>query len=274
MKTKTTKATVKKSSKKSTASSAPAAAPVASASGSTPVPISESQVAQCQTYLNGIDTVLGPVTQLSADDIRRSLKLRKGGAQVVTQLIALCNHHQVTAVGPATVASMSAEKARADALNQIEVQYAAVGKKLRDAKFSAESNTWQQATALYTVLQRLAVMDPTLDAGLEPVQAFFQTKTTKSGQRAATAERKLTKAQKAASKYATSSTEPAAPPGATNGGTGAPAGTANGTSVSAPVAATPVTAAPVTAAPVATTPAVATPAATAPVAVTNGVAHS
>jgi hypothetical protein len=270
-KTKTTQPSPKKSSKKSTTS--------ATAPGSTPTPITASHVAQCQSLLDGIDGILGPVTQLSADDIRRSLKLRKGGAQVVTQLAALCNHHQVTSVGPVTVNSMIAEKTQADTLNEIGVQFAAVAKKLSDATFSAESSTWQQATALYTVLQRLALMDPTLAAGLQPVQAFFQTSRTRNGgQRVAQDIRTLKKAQKLASKYQASSTESAAPPAASSNIPLASASASNEASVSAPVAATPVTTSPVVATPAAATPVVAAPAAATPVAATlaatNSAVHS
>jgi len=239
----------KKSSKKSNTSTPAVAAPVTpvatstAASASAPTPISSADVAQCQALLNQIDGILGPVTALSADDIRRSLKLRKGGAQVVTDLVALCNHHGVTAVGPVTTDSMSAQKARADTLAQIGVQYDAVGKKLSDATFSADSSTWQQATALYTVLQRLALMDPTLAQGIQPVQAFFQTKTTKGNKRATKDSKLLTAAQKRVAKYASSSSSEtaaappaAAPPAAMSAGSSADA--SNGTSGSAPVAAT------------------------------------
>jgi hypothetical protein len=246
---KNTNTTTKKSSKKSNTSTPAGAAPVTPAASTSaapapaPTPISAADAAQCQALLSQIDGVLGPVTSLSADDIRRSLKLKKGGAQVVTQLVALCNQHGVTAVGPVTTDTMSAQKARADTLNQIGVQYAAVGKKLSDATFSAESTTWQYATALYTVLQRLSLMDPTLAQGLQPVQAFFQTKKTKGKKRTKEDNQKLVAVQKLSANHEASSSEAAAappaaaPPAAASAGSSA--GASNGTSGSAPVAAPP-----------------------------------
>jgi hypothetical protein len=174
-------------------------------------------VTQCISLLDQVGGLLGPVPPLSADGIRRSLKLRKGGAQVITQLLALCTQHKVTTVGPVTVQAMTQQLDRANALNQIGVQLDAVQKKLTDAAFSAESVSWQYATALYTVLVRLALMDPTLAAGLQPVQAFFQTKTTKGTKRAKTSIKKAQDATKQAAKYAPPASESTAPAAASNG---------------------------------------------------------
>jgi hypothetical protein len=159
------------------------AAPVSTTSVAAPIP--SEVVAQCIALLEQVATLIGPVTPLSADAIHRSLKRRKGAAQVVTDLVALCRQHGVTSVGPISVEQMSSSMSRATALETVGVQLAATHKMLDDAAFSAWSNTWQHATALYTILQRLALVDPTLALGLKPVQAFFQTKRTK-GARVAT----------------------------------------------------------------------------------------
>jgi hypothetical protein len=157
--------------------------PVASAPPvATPIP--SEVVAQCEALLEQVAALIGPVTSLSADAIHRSLKRRKGAAQVVTDLVALCHQHGVTSVGRVSVEQMSGSMSRATALETIGVKLAATHKMLDDATFSAWSNTWQNATALYTILQRLALIDPTLALGLKPVQAFFQTKRTKGALRA------------------------------------------------------------------------------------------
>ena len=194
-------------------------------------------------------------------EIRRSLKLRKGGAQVVTDLIALCGHHAITSVGPVTVEAMSAEMDRANALNQIGVKLNAVQKGLTDAAFSSESTCWQYATALYTVLVRLALMDPTLADGLQPVQAFFQTKNTKGTRRTLAASHKVKAGKAAAAKYPQVTTSETPAPAAVVGGSGdsagaAPSGTNGASGAVATVAA-------------GGAPPVATPAAPA-----NGAAHS
>ena len=179
-------------------------------------PVSPEVVAQCIALLEQVGTLLGPVTSLSADAIHRSLKRRKGAAQVVTDLVALCHQHGVTSVGRISVEQMSNSMSRATALEAIGVQLAATHKMLDDAAFSAWSNTWQNATALYTILQRLALIDPTLALGLKPVRAFFQTKRTKGAKRATSGEAAAGKERKDAAKPAgTDESEAAATKGVT-----------------------------------------------------------
>jgi hypothetical protein len=231
-----TKSNAKRTSKKSASPVAPVVTvtPVASttAAAVSPPSLTPAEVSRSQSLLTDLSSLLGPVTPLTPDDIRQSVKLRKGGAQVITQLIALCNHHGVTSVGPATVESMTAEMARAELLNTIGVHFAAVGKQLSDATFSSESSAWEQATALYTILQRLSLMDPTLAQGLAPLQAFFQTVRTKGTKRAKADALKV----KAAAKLGTTRELPATAT-ATTTATAAPPAASRGTTVSAPAAA-------------------------------------
>jgi hypothetical protein len=192
-------------------------------------------VAQCISLLGQVGALIGPVEPLSATDIRHALKLRKGGVQVITEVLDLCTHHGVTAVGPVTVADMSAQLARATALNQIGVQMSAVQKMLTDAAFSAESSSWQSATALYTTLGRLARIDPTLAAGLQPVQSFFQTSKTKGTKLDTKAKAKLRAAAKTAAKYPSSSPPETPAPAAVVAGAGSPASAVpSGTNGAAP----------------------------------------
>jgi hypothetical protein len=192
-------------------------------------------VAQCNALLDQVAGLLGPAESLGASDIRRSLKLRKGGAQVITQVLDLCTHNGISAVGPVTVQGMSDQLARATALNQIGVQMTAIQKQLSDAAFTAESTAWQYATALYTTLQRLALMDPTLAAGLQPVQAFFQTKKTKGTMRATAAVAKLRAVTKTAAKYAAPKSETPAPVAAVNGTSTSAGAASSGTNGAAAV---------------------------------------
>jgi hypothetical protein len=217
MNSKSTAATKKLSSTKTTQSSVVA-------------PISAGVVAQCIALLGQVGDLIGPVVPLSTMDIRHALKLRKGGVQVITQVLDLCTHHGVTAVGPVTVAGMSAQLAQATALNQIGVQMTAIQKMLSDAAFSAESGSWQSATTLYTTLQRLALIDPTLAVGLQPVQSFFQTRKTKAGTvRATEADARLRAAEKTAAKHPSPQPETLAPAAAVadagNSASAAPSGT-------------------------------------------------
>ena len=196
-------------------------------------PISAGVVAQCNSLLGQVGALIGPVEQLSAADIRRMLKLRKGGVQVITQVLDLCNQHGITSVGTVTVQNMSAQLARATARNQIGVQMSAVPKALTDASFSAESDSWQCATALYTTLRRLAIVNPTLAAGLQPVQAFFKTKKTVGKVRATKAKARVSAASKTEEKYA-SLTETAAPPAAVAPGAGASSTSSTSSTSAAP----------------------------------------
>ena len=198
-------------------------------------PISPATIAQCLALIGQIEALIGPVKPLRAVDIRHALKLRKGGAQVIGQVIDLCNHHGISTVGPVTVQGLSAQAARADALNQIGVPLGAVQKKLADATFSAESGSWQSATALYTTLQRLSLVDPTILAGLQPVEDFFKTKKNVGMKRANQATSKANSADTRAAKYARHSPETPAPPAA-NGNAAPAAATPSGTTAPAPAA--------------------------------------
>jgi hypothetical protein len=119
----------------------------------------------------------------------------------------------------------------------------AVQKALTDASFGAESDSWQCATVLYTTLRRLAIVNPTLAAGLQPVTSFFKTKKTVGKVRVNKAKAKVSAAAKTEEKYA-SPTETAAPPAAVAPGAGATSSSStsstsaapNGTSGAAPTA--------------------------------------
>jgi hypothetical protein len=238
-------ATSSKKSAKRSSSTAPvittattSPATVAATQSSVVAPIGASVVAQCIALLGQVRDLIGPVEPLSATDIRHALKLRKGGVQVVTQVFDLCTHHGITAVGPVTIRDMSAQLARATALNQIAVPMAANQKMLSDAAFSAESACWQAATALYTTLQRLAIVDPTLATGLQPVTAFFKQKKAPGAAVAAKDETKLLAAEKAAAKHpspkAGTDATPAAAPSAGTSATATP-GVNDGSAPTAPV---------------------------------------
>lgn len=212
--------------------SAPVSTTASAPASPTPVvtPLSAGVVQQCVSLLSQADSLLGPVTALSTSQIRQTLKIRKGGLQTVTDILNLCNQHGITGVGKVQVSTMSAQLAQAKALGQIEVQLGVLKKHLSDATLNAESATWQNATALYTVLQRLAVVDPTIATGLAPVQQFFQNVRTKGKVRANKKAAKVKAAEKTVAENASAST---------------PSATASTETSSAPPAA-PAPAAPVT----------------------------
>lgn len=173
-----------------------AQAPVPAAPAPTVVTtMADAAVQECNTLLNQVLTKVGSQEPLNVDQIRRSTKMRKGGAEVIPKILALCQEHGVTQVGPLTVQEMSDEQKRGDALLQVGLRSALVQKKVKDSALGAHGRSWQIATTMYTLLQRLAVNDPELALGLKPIEDFFQTKTTKGRVRE---NKKASKAKKAA----------------------------------------------------------------------------
>jgi hypothetical protein len=139
---------------------------------------------------------------------------------------------------------MSDQLQRGDALVQVGLRSSVVQKKVKESAMAAHGRSWQIGTTMYTTLQRLAVNDPELALGLEPIQSFFQTKRTKGQVRKnkkASAAKKLAKAQEGTT---VSSTEAAAvaPVAAPS-----PATSGNGAASAAPVNGAPAAPAPVAA---------------------------
>jgi hypothetical protein len=176
---------------------APAAvAPAPAATVSAPVVITtmaDAAVQECNALLGQVLAKVGSQSPLNADQIR------KGGAEVIPKILALCQQQGITQVGPLTVQEMSDQQKRGDALAEVGLRSALVQKKLRDSAMGAHGRSWQIATTMYTLLQRMAVDDPELALGLQPVEEFFQTKVTKGKVRE---NKKVSKAKKAATRAA------------------------------------------------------------------------
>jgi hypothetical protein len=141
-------------------------------------------VTECNALLDRVLTLVGTQTSLDATQVRRSTKMRKGGAEVIAKILALCQQHGITQVGTLTTQEMSDELARGDALEQVGVHSGLVQKKVRESAMTAHGRSWQIGTTLYTTLQRMAKNDPELALGLQSVEEFFQTKRTKGKVRA------------------------------------------------------------------------------------------
>jgi len=213
--------------------------PTTTAAPATPAPaptvvaaMTDPAVQECASLLDQVSAKLGSETPLNADQIRRATKMRKGGAEVIPKILALCEQHGVTKIGTLTTTEMSAQLKRGDALVQVGLRGAVVQKKVKDSAMGAHGRTWQIGMTMYKTLQRMAVDDPELALGLEPIEGFFQTKKTKGlvrKNKKASAAKKLAKEQ-----------------AATEGGGGESV-------VTAPVVTTPVVAAPVVATPVVAT---------------------
>jgi hypothetical protein len=164
----------------------PASAPAAAVTDKVVAPapavvttMTDPAVQECGALLNQIVALLGDQEPLSADQVRRSTKMRKGGSEVIPKILALCLQHGVTKIGSLTIEEMSDQLKRGDALVQVGLRSALVQKKVRESAMGAHGRSWQIGTTMYTTLRRLAVDDPELAQGLESIQSFFQTKKTK-----------------------------------------------------------------------------------------------
>jgi hypothetical protein len=145
--------------------------------------ISDAVVTECIDALNQVAARLGDNTPLNGVAIRHSTKMRKGGAEIIPQILALCQQHGVTQIGKLTTTEMSTTLDRGNALLQVGNHVNVVKKKVSNLGMQTHGRSWQIATTLYKTLQRMAVDDPDLALGLKPVQAFFQTKKTKGTKR-------------------------------------------------------------------------------------------
>jgi hypothetical protein len=168
-----------------TATTSTAAKDATSATSATVITsMNDPAVKESISLLDQIAAHVGETPALNADQIRRATKMRKGGAGIVPQLLALCAQQGVTQIGPLTTKEMSEQLARGDALVQVGKHTGVVQKQVKEAGMNAHGRTWQIATTMYKTLQRMAVDDPELALGLQPVQEFFRTKKTKGKERA------------------------------------------------------------------------------------------
>jgi hypothetical protein len=163
--------------------------------------MTDPAVQECNTLLDQVIAMVGTQPALSADQVRRATKMKKGGAEVIPKILALCQQHGVTKIGTLTTQEMSEQLQRGDALLQVGVRSALVQKKVKESAMSAHGRTWQIGTTMYKTLQRMAKDDPEIALGLQPVESFFQTQRTKGkvrANKAASEAKKAAKAQAAA----------------------------------------------------------------------------
>jgi hypothetical protein len=220
---------------------APAAAPP---SPSVVTAIADPVVQECTAHLDQVLAKLGNQAPLDLNEVRRATKMRKGGAEVIPKILALCLQHNLTQIGTLTTQEMSDELKRGDALVQVGLRSALVQKKVKESAMAAHGRSWQIGTTMYITLQRLAKNDPELALGLADVESFFQTKRTKGKVRANKKASASKKAAKAAGATATVPVVAAPPPAtaapqpvATNNGHGGPdVSVADGAPAAAPPA--------------------------------------
>jgi hypothetical protein len=159
--------------------------------------ITDKTASQCEALLDRATSLVGdPTEALSAAEIRQMLKLRKGGAEVIPTIAVLARQYGLVQVGSLSVDTMEARLAESTGLERIAKKAEVFAKALSDSTIRVQSECWQTATTLYTMLQRLALTEPNLALALQPIQAFFQTKKTKGVQRKNAKARKVKKLAK------------------------------------------------------------------------------
>ena len=190
-----------------------------------------------------VTALVGPAPALSAAEVRRSAKLRKGGEKVIPTITALSDQYGL-ALPSTTTATILAKMKQAQDLVPLQKKMSSALKQIEDTIFAAGSESWEGATAHYTVLKRLAKSNGDLEASLAPVRQFF-------AQRSAeiVTQEKETKAVRKAAKTSTAAAKASAALAAIQG---APAPVSQPTGAKATAASPAPSAAPATPAPTST----------------------
>jgi hypothetical protein len=132
--------------------------------------------------LDELNELAGKVTKwvgsppaLTATDVRRSNKLRKGGETVIPTIAALADQFGLTSrVHPTD--KMLAKAKTAQSLIPLHRKLVALTKQVSDTMFQANSESWDSATTHYATLSRMARTDGDVAKTLAPVTKFFASK--------------------------------------------------------------------------------------------------
>ena len=109
---------------------------------------------------------------LSAEERKRTTKMRARGERVVELVGTLAARHQV-ALPRISVGDMNADLLLAQRLAPLASRLTAASQKVADTILQAQSECWWAAMAFYSALSRLSDVDPELEAALKPAIEFF-----------------------------------------------------------------------------------------------------
>jgi hypothetical protein len=192
---------------------------------------------------------VGDPPALTATDIKRSLKLRRGGEKVISTVAALSNQYGLTIPEHPTDA-MVAKMNTAQSLIPLHKKMVDLTKQVSDAIFQAQSESYGSATVHYTTLRRLAGKNGNVQKTLEPVKQFFARKSPavvqaegvkrggRKGSKAAQAAKAQVLAADAHGHVSTVATPTEAPANGASAAATAPAATPTATPSPAPINAT------------------------------------
>jgi hypothetical protein len=109
-----------------------------------------------------------PLTPLQR---KRTPKLRAGGSDTVRALGVLATKHGLDSI--VDVPTMMANADAADRIRPIVEPLAGLHRLAADLVLAADGSSWKSATAIYTMLQRLAVDDGAIAQDLLPITKAF-----------------------------------------------------------------------------------------------------
>jgi hypothetical protein len=166
---------------------------------------SSSAIDAVNNLVDQVTKLVGPAPALSVTDVRRSVKLRKGAEKVIPTITALSDQLGLTLPSTTSTATILAKMKQAQDLVPLQKKMSSALKQIEDVIFGAGSESWEGATAHYTVLKRLAKTNGDLEANLAPVREFFAHRSTEI-----VTQEKETKAVRKAAKTSTAAAKAAA----------------------------------------------------------------
>jgi hypothetical protein len=197
---------------------------------------------ELDSFVKKVTALVGNPPALTAADMKRATKLRKGGEKVIPTIAALANQFGLT-IASHPVEAMVGKMNQASSLAPLHKKLVAATKQVGDAIFQAQSESWESAAVHYATLRYLAVKDGDVAKTLAPVTQYFSRRSSavvdaedaKRGGKKGSNAAKAAKAQaKDAEAPGSESPAPAAAPAATQTATPSPTAPA---AASAPVSA-------------------------------------
>jgi hypothetical protein len=136
----------------------------------------EAILADCLERLDELDTLLGAIEPLSANETRRALKPHARGEVVIRELAAQCEAAAVDRIGTVSVEEMTLGFERAQRIRRAVDVADRVRAKLHASRFRADSESWRTALAVYGLLRSLGVCNADVAARLGTVVEMFRTR--------------------------------------------------------------------------------------------------
>jgi hypothetical protein len=127
-----------------------------------------SAIATVGKLVDVVGSGQNPLTPLQRS---RTMRSREGGSAAIRTLGALAVKHGLDSL--VNVPTMLANADAADRIRPIVAPIANLHRLVGDLVLSADGAGWKSATAIYTILQRLAVDDGTIAQDLAPIAASF-----------------------------------------------------------------------------------------------------